>query len=61
MVRIRGLKKGNARVFRLDSDNIVSATREPEPFSRRVGQQTAVTQKDFEIRLPARGIARIDQ
>ena len=61
MVRIRGLKGGNANVFRLDSDNLESATRKPEAFSRRVGQQTAVTQQALEIRLPAYGIARIDQ
>ena len=61
MVRIRGLKNGTARVFRLDSKNLKSATREPEAFLRRVGEQTAVTQEDLEIRLPAHGIARIDQ
>jgi len=58
MVRIRGLKGGKANVFRLDSESLESATREPEAFSRRVGQQTAVTQQDLEIRLPAHGIAQ---
>ena len=61
-VRIRGLKAASAGVFRLDSENLESATTEPEAFSRRVGRQTAVTQQDdLEIRLPAHGIVRIDQ
>ncbi len=60
-VRIRGLKEGNANLFRLDSGKLDSSTRKPEAFSRHVGQQTAVTQQDFEIRLPAHAIARIDQ
>jgi len=60
-VRIRGLTGGTANVFRLDRDNLESATKNPESFARRVGQQIAVTERGLELLLPAHGIARIDQ
>ena len=59
-VRIRGLQPGQATVFRLDNRNLSSAASEPEAFSRRAGEKT-LRQGEFEIRLPAHGIARIDQ
>ena len=60
-VRIRGLSEGNAKLFRLDSGNLESSNRKPEAVSGQEGQPVGVTQQDFEIRLPAHAIARIDQ
>ena len=60
-VRIHGVRQGEASVFRLDSDNVESANRDPETFAHRAGQRISVTEQDLELRLPAHGIARIDQ
>ena len=61
LLSIRGLDRGDAELFRLDSGNVASAKSAPEEFSRRPGQRIAVTEQELQLRLAPYGIARIDQ
>jgi len=58
---VRGLAQGDLAIFRLEGENLASATHEPEAFCRRSGQRRTSTGNELELRLPRYGIRRIDQ